>query len=224
MKRLFLGIGIVMISACFSQAQNKMLVPLLGSKQIVESSEFCKKYKCKAMPRANGLGYVLQLPGDDTWSDIMSYPNSKGQMQPQLWRDYRTLMYVKVDRKTQQVASIEFGLRENFRGNIATHTSENQMLADAIYHIVGKRLSLNKSQGEFYSTEIDDCFVLAKSLARDKVSVMMTGEVTLQVDKKKAKYRAICSANSNGSTPKMYLPAFWIEIPTFTITKAQGDN
>ena len=224
MKRLFLGIGIVMISACFSQAQNKTLLPLLGSKQIVESSDFCKKYKCKVMPRENGLGYVLQLPRDDTWSDIMSYPDSKGKTQPQLWQNYRTLMDVDVDRKTGQIASIEFGLRENFRSNIAIRTSENQMLADAIYHIVGKRLALDKSQGEFYSTDIDDCFVLAKSLARDRVSVMMTGEVTLQVNKKKAKYRAMCSANSNGSTPKMYLPAFWIEIPSFTNTVPQSGN
>jgi hypothetical protein len=224
MNRIFLGIGITLMSACFSQAQNKVSVPLLGSKQIVESSEFCKKYKCKAMLRENGLGYVLELPGDDTWSDIMSYPDSKGKTQPQLWQDYRTLMNVDMDRKTGQITSIDFQLRENFRSNIATRTSENQMLVDAIYHIVGKRLILDKSQREFYSMDIDDCFVSAKRLARDKVILMMTGKVMLQVDRREAKYYAICSANSNGSTPKMYWPAFWIEIRSFTDTIPQSGN
>ena len=228
MKGFFVGISVVLLSVCLSEAESKVSVPLLGSKQVVESSEFCKKYKCRAMPRENGLGYVLELPTDLPWSDIMDYLSSKGKVQPQLWREYRTLMDVSVDRKTGQVAAIEFGLRENSRGNKGTHRAESVMLADAIYYITGKRLILNKSQGELYSRDISDCFVFARGFIKENISpltrVMMTGEVTLQVDKKKAKYRGVCSANSNGSTPQTYLPAFWIEIPSFINRKVQGDN
>lgn len=228
MKRTLLGILVVL--ACSSQAQNKLLVPLLGSKQLVESSEFCKKYKCKAMPRENGLGYVLELPGDDAWSEIISYPSSKGKNVVQLWSKYRTLMNVDVDRKTNQIAYIEFGLRENSRSNFATHKNETLMIADAIYHTVGKRLPIGRSQDEPYSPDVNDCFFLSKGLPEENYDskidarAMLTGEITLQVSKKKVEYRAACSAAFNGSTPKYYSPVFWIEIPSFTDTKAQSGN
>ena len=228
MKRIFFGILLALI--CSSLAQNKLLVPLLGSKQLVESSEFCKKYKCRAMPRENGLGYVLELPSDETWSDIMNYTSSKGKIQAQLWSQYRTLMNVDVDRKTDQIASIDFQLRENFRSNFATHKNESLMIADAVYYAVGKRLPIGRSQDEPYSPDVNDCFFYSKGLPEENYDskidarAMLTGEITLQISKKKVKYRAACSAAFNGSTPKFYRPAFWIEIPSFTDTKAQSGN
>lgn len=228
MKQILLVIGVLFTSACFSQAQNKVFIPLMGSKQLVESSEFCKKYKCKAMPRENGLGYVLELPSDRPWSDIMDV--YRGKSQPQMWSKFRTLMYVSVDRKTEQIASIEFQLRENFRSNFATQKNETLMIADAVYYAVGKRLSLGRSQDEPYSPDVNDCFFLSKGIPEENYDskidarAMLTGEITLQASKKKVKYRAACSAAFNGSTPKFYRPVFWIEIPSFTDTKAQSGN
>ena len=228
MKGFFVGISVVLLSVCLSEAESKVSVPLLGSKQVVESSEFCKKYKCRAMPRENGLGYVLELPSDDTWSDIMSYPSSKGKIQPQLWSKYRTLMDVDVDKKTGQIASIDFQLRENSRRNKATNRVESLMLADAVYYGVGKRLPLGRSQDELYVPDINDCFLFSRAYPEENIRslnrVMMSGEVMLQIYKKKAKYRAICSSALDGSTSMYYRPGFWIEIPSFTDTKAQSGN
>ena len=202
MKYILLGIGITLINACSSESNNKTLTPLLGSKQIVESSDFCKKYKCKAMPKeyTEGLeGYVLELPNDETWSNIMSYPSSKGKIQPNLWRKYRSLMYTDVDEKTGQLKWIEFQLRESFKGEKEISSSESVMLADAIYYIVGKRITLSKSQNKLYASAVNDCFLFSRTLPEENISrltrVMMTGEIMLQIDKKKGNYRTVCSTD-----------------------------
>jgi hypothetical protein len=189
---------VLLCSLYILQAQNKSSVPLLGSRQLVESSEFCRKYKCKAIPReyTEGLkGYVLELPNDETWSNIMSYPSSKGKTQSELWLKYRSLMYADVDEKTGQLRWVEFQLRGDFESNKRTFGSESVMLADAIYYTIGKRLTLNNSKGELYAPAVNDCFLFSRTLPEENISrltrVMLTGEITLQIDRKKAKYQAI---------------------------------
>ena len=144
-------------------------------------------------------GYVLELPNDETWSNIMSYPSSKGKIQPNLWRKYRSLMYTDVDEKTGQLKWIEFQLRESFKGEKEISSSESVMLADAIYYIVGKRITLSKSQNKLYASAVNDCFLFSRTLPEENISrltrVMMTGEIMLQIDKKKGNYRTVCSTD-----------------------------
>lgn len=230
MRRFGFILLIFTLAACFSQAQNNNPVPLLGSKQNIEISTFCKKYKCKLMPRENGIGYILELPGDETWADIIYTNRLYHKNTVQLWSEYRTIMRIMEDRKTGQLAEISFTLRENFRSNLGTYIPETIMLADAIYYAVGKRLPLDKSGGELYSRDVNDCFLDSRAFPEENYNkvtrsrAMLTGEITLQVAKKKAKYRVACSASTNGSTPKMYSPAFWIEIPSITDLRSPGDK
>lgn len=215
MKQLWLGVLLLASVACFSQAQNQTR-PLLGSKQNVEKSGFCKKYKCKKMPEDIGLGYILELPNDELWDDIQYYPSSKGKNVAELWSIYRTTMDFSLDEKTKQIKHISFWLRQNFRGNKGTYVQETLMLADAIYYAMGKRLTLGTSLGEPYAPDISDCFLTSRAVQKENIErltrVMMTAEVMLETEKRKAQARAVCSSRFNGSTPDRYMPAFWIEI------------
>jgi hypothetical protein len=205
-----------MMVSCFSQAQNKTSVPLLGSTQDITKSEFCKQYKCQSMPRENGLGYLLALPSDLSWDEIMQFESSKGKTQPQLWSEFRTIMFSKYDTK-KQLINIEFQLQDEFRNNRVIQSDQSKMLADAMRYAVGKILPLDTSLGEKYSPDISECFAQARAFPKENFEpltrILMTGEITLQVDKRKLKYRAVCSRRFNGSTKEEYRPAFWIEIP-----------
>jgi hypothetical protein len=218
----------VLIVSCMSQAQTKTLVPLLGSKQDIIKSEFCKKYKCQSIPRDIGGGYVLELPGDITWDDVKYFKDSNLLNKAQLLSEYRTIFDVKVDRKTQQIASFEFDLRENSKANKATYVAESVMLADFIYHAVRKRLPLDKSLGEFYSPNVNDCFFEARVFPKGNIEeltrVMLTGQIMTQIDQKKVQYQATCIAGVRGSTPKMYRPVFILEIPSMKDLMTPGDK
>jgi hypothetical protein len=208
----------VLVVSCMSQAQTKTPVSLLGGKQDILKSEFCKKYKCQPMPRDIGGGYVLELPGDVDWEAINSFKSSKSLNKAQLWSEFRTTFFVKQDRKSEQLILFEFNLRENFKTNWATYAPETVMLADFIYYAVKKRLPLVKSAGEPYSSDIGDCFFNARASPKQNIEeltrVMLTGQIVTQVDSKKVQYRATCSAMREGSTPKMYSPWFTLEIPS----------
>jgi hypothetical protein len=216
MKRALLGVALLVVAAaCVSEAQTQTR-PWLGSKQNIEASAFCKKYKCRKMPPENGLGYVLELPGDRPWENIVSDPDDKKLTVTHLWSLYRTVMHVELDEQTNQVRYVEFGLRQNFRANNGTYRPETVMLTDAVYHAMGKRLTLEKSQGELYSYDISDCFLASRAVPKENIGpatrVMMTVQVMLETQKRKVQARAVCSSRSNGSTPDRYLPVFWLEL------------
>jgi hypothetical protein len=221
-------VSAVLVVSCMSQAQNKTSIPLLGSKQDIEKSEFCKKYKCQPIPRDIGGGYVLELPGDISWDDIKYFKSSSLLNKAQLLSEYRTTFSVKQDRKSQQLALFDFNLRENSKSNLATYTAETVMLADFIYYSVKKRLPLDKSQGELYAPDIDECFLKARAFPKQNIEpltrVMLTGETVTQMDAKKVQYRAVCSARFAGSTPKMYSPWFLLEIPSMKDLMTPGDK
>ncbi len=190
--------------ACFSQAQNKKFIPLLGSTQDISKSEFCKIYKCKAVyDKEKGFltHYILNLPGDNP-----AFFKTTG----------RTEMSIKYDSK-KQIIFFEFRLQEDSRNNRIIANNESKMLADAMRYFVGKMLPLDKNYKGDHSSDVDECFAGFKEAPRGNLDpykrIMLTGEISLQVDKRKVKYRAACSRAFNGSTKEMYSPTFWIEIP-----------
>jgi hypothetical protein len=215
-KHVLFGLVLLTSVACFSQAQNQTVRPLLGTKQRIENSAFCKQYKCQKMPETIGRGYVLELPDDWTWDDIKTDPDYKKLNLVQLWSIYRTVMFVSTNEKTGQIESIGFHLRENFRGNKGTYRPETVMIVDAIYYAMGKRLTLDKTQGESYSRDVTDCFLRTRARASENIErltrVMMTGEVMLETEKRKAQARAVCSSRFDGSTPDRYMPTFRVEL------------
>jgi hypothetical protein len=180
------------------------------------------------MPRDIGAGYILQLSGDYSWEDIQDLKSSEGLNKAQLWSKYRTILFVKQDRESEQLALFEFDLRENFKSNKATYIAESTMLADFIYFAVKKRLLLDKSLGELYSPDVNNCFFEARVFPKENIEpltrVMLTGQIVTQVDQKKVQYQATCSARINGSTPKMYRPVFTLEIPSMKDLMTPGDK
>ncbi len=228
MKWFILIILTVTAVSCISQAQSKIPVPLLGSKQDILPSEFCKKYKCQLISRGIGVGYVLQLSGDIDWNTIKSFKNSKLLNQAQLLSQYRTVFSLKEERKSKQIALFTFDLRENSKSNFATYAPETVMLADFMYYAVGKRLPLGKSAGESFAPDINDCFFNTKGRPKENIEeltrVMLTGQITTQIGSKKVQYRTLCSTRFEGSTPKMYSPWFSLEIPSMKDLATPSDK
>jgi hypothetical protein len=208
MKQLGFGVLALIFSSFLGVAQNQKFIPLLGSIQSITKSPFCKKYKCIIeydSQKKIFTNFVLVISGDD--------PNDKN-----LETYEKTRLHFSEDKK-QQLVYLQVWLREDFKSNMGTNSLESVMLADLMYYAVGgKRLPLSKSMGEDYAPAISDCFLKSRGLQKENFEpltrVMSTGEVMLQVDKKKVKYRTVCSSRFGGSKPEYYMPAFWIEIPS----------
>ncbi len=207
---------VLLLAILFTQAQNRSFLPLLGSNQDVTKSAFCKQYKCQKIPQENGSGYFLTLPSDLSWDKIMAFKESKGKTQIQLQFEWRAAVSFKYDTK-KQLIHVEFNLQQDFRNNLSIQNDASKMLADAIQYFVGKRLPIARDYEGDYSPDIDDCFADFRADPKGNLDtfgrVMMTGEIILQVDKKKTKYRVVCSRAFDGSTKEKYTPYFWIEIP-----------
>jgi hypothetical protein len=203
MKKVILFLSISVFLAFFVFAQDKKFTPLLGSTLDIAKSTFCKKYQCVAQydnQKKIFTHFILNMPDDD----------------PIFFeRLGRTELFVSEDKK-KQLVSISVYLRQNFKSNYSAKDDENIMLADLIYSAVGKKLKLDKYKGN--SPEINECFFRAGAAPKENIEhltrVLTTGDVTLQTEKKKVKYQAVCSRRFNGSTPEMYTPAFWISIPS----------
>jgi hypothetical protein len=206
MNRLSLAVLALIFSSFLGVAQNQKFSPLLGDTQDFTKSPFCKNYKCTVKydnQKKIFTHFVLNIPDDN----------------PNFFEDYgRTELFVGEDKK-RQLVNIEVQLRQDSKDNFAINNFESVMLADLIYYAVGgKRLPLSKSVGEDYAPTITDCFFKTGGSPKENFEpltrVMSTGEVMLQVDKKKVKYRTVCSSRLGGRTPRLYTPVFWIEIPS----------
>jgi hypothetical protein len=200
MKWLKSLIFLTLLVSCFSQAQNRSSTILLGSTQSISNSDFCKKYKCKAVYDKQ-LGvlthYLLTL--DTKFSA-------------------ETTFSPRYDQKKQLVYS-EFGLREDFRSNRFASYDESEMLADFIRYATGIKLNLEKNVlNRNFAPDILTCFAESRAFPEENFErltrAMIKGQVLLQIEKKKVAYRAVCSSRFNGSSSEMYRPSFWIEIPS----------
>ncbi len=200
MRWLKLLIAVILLVSCFSQAQNRSSTILLGSTQSVINSDFCKKYKCKAV-------YDKQL---DVLTHYLLTLNTKFSTE--------TIFSPRYDKKKQLIYA-EFNLREDFRSNRFASYDESEMIADFIRYAIGIKLNLEKNAfNRNFAPDILTCFAESRAFPEENFErltrVMMKGQVLLQIEKKKVAYRAVCSSRFNGSNSEMYRPSFWIEIPS----------
>jgi hypothetical protein len=189
--------------------------PLLGAKVSMLNTPFCKKYKCVAMPRDNGGGYILSLPGDQPLEQVRKLSSSKGLNIVQLWARHRTTMIFEQDERGQLV-SVEFDLREHFFRNTAIYFSEAQMLIDFMDQAVSRKVKRFVKLGQIYSPEIEECFYNVRFDSQNNDSddnrVMFTGNVLMEVQKKTMAYDVNCSFTFSNSIngEKVYSPHFII--------------
>jgi hypothetical protein len=205
MKRFFSLTVLCFFAISLTFGQQKKPVPLLGSTQDVTKSLFCKKYKCVAKYTGEFKvfsHFVLTLPDDD----------------PDFYENFgQTTLFIKEDKKSQ-LAYIGVQLIQKQKSSENADQRATIMLADLVYYAVDKQFSITKDRFGDFSPEINDCFYKAQSRPKENIDeltrVLMTGEILLQVEKKKVKYRASCSRRFNGRTIDRYTPMFWIEIPS----------
>jgi hypothetical protein len=205
MKQLFFVIVLCIFTLFFTFAQQKNLVPLLGSTQDFTKSPFCKKYKCIAKYTGEFKvfsHFVLSLPDDD----------------PAFYEDFgQTTIFLKEDKK-KQLAYIGVTLIQKSKSSDNADPRATIMLLDLVYYAVGKKFSIFKDRFGDFSPEINDCFYKAQSRPKENIEeltrISITGEITLEIDKKKVKYQATCSRFSGGRTPELYTPGFTIKIPS----------
>jgi hypothetical protein len=197
------GILLFLVLFSVSDAQPSKSSLLFGSNQDMSKSTFCKIYKCQAKydKQLNIItSYVLNLPNDNP-----KFYDAVGRMR---------LLYKYDERK--QLVYVNFWLRENFKSNRTINSDESKVLADFLSYAVGKKLATTENYVGKFSPDVVECFASAREVPKENIEpltrVMFTGEIMLQVDKKKVKYRAVCSRAFNGSNSKKYLPAFWLEI------------
>jgi hypothetical protein len=192
MKKVFLG-TIIIFLALSTQAQT-ITKPFFGTTQSIKLSAFCKKYQCKAIMPKNGIGYTLFAP------------RTTG----------RTVLLYEYDKK-KQLRYVNIYLEDEYRSNYSIGTSGSVILADLVYTALGKKFTIQKNQfNETLSRDIMDCFNNARYVPEENFEhltrAMFTGYVTLEVEKRKVKYRVACSARFSGRTKEEWMPAFWIQL------------
>jgi hypothetical protein len=205
MKQLGLIVVLCVFISFLGVAQQSKPIPLLGSTQDFTKSPFCKKYKCVAKYTGEFKvfnHFVLTLPDDN----------------PNFYEDFgQTTLFLKEDKKYQLIV-ISLWLQEKQKSSDNADQRATIMLADLVYYAVGKKFSITKDRFGDFSPEINNCFYKAQSRPKENIEeltrVLMTGEIILQIDKKKVKYQATCSRRFNGGAPDRYMPAFTIEIPS----------
>lgn len=204
MRQMQVAVFLLLLAACFSQAQEKKLVPLLGSTQDIAKSDFCKKYKCSAVydKQLNVLThYVLTVEGQDP--DFFE-------------RLGRTIILPRYDAK-KQFRYAEIRLQKDSKRNLGTSNAESELVADFLYFALGKKFPLIKDAlNEKYSPEIEDCFSDVRFLPRENDNsgsrVMLTGYLILENGLKKVRYQASCTNLTSVTDKNLYLPSFSLKI------------
>ncbi len=202
--------GLTVISCIFlafsGVAQQSKFIPLLGSTQDFAKSSFCKKYKCVAKYTGEFKlfdHFVLTLPNDN----------------PNFYEDLgQTILIIKEDKK-KQLTYIELQLMQMFKSNENADPSATIMLADLLYYVINKKFLIKKDRFGDFSPDINNCFYRARVYPKENIDnlstrLFMTGETTLQIDKKKVKYQVTCNVGFEGTRSEHYMPIFTIEIPS----------
>jgi hypothetical protein len=206
MRRLGLIVVLCVFISFLGVAQQSKLLPLLGSTQDFTKSPFCKKYKCIAKYTGEFKvfsHFVLTLPDDN----------------PNFYEDFgQTTLFLAEDKKHQLIV-ISLWLEQKTKSSYNADPRATVMLADLLYYAVDKKFSITKDRFGDFSPGINDCFYKARSRPKENIDnlltrLLMTGEITLQVEKKKVKYQVTCNVGFKGRTPDRYTPAFTIEIPS----------
>jgi hypothetical protein len=204
-----------------NQATKPPIPLLLGSNQIFEKSNFCKKYKCIPMPKQNGADFILDLPGEPTWATLKKDYPKKGNIE--LWQDEKTTLSADMDAKTKEISRISIELRKEFTSNFGTYPPETLVIQDLIYQAVGKKYPITGGGPGPVADDISMCFSAVRFTPEENISrnerLLFKGTVMLQVKKKKVPFIATCSVPYGYSKEKMYQPWFTIEIPSITETQ-----